>query len=95
MKEVRHFPQARARAMRLVLASRVEGQSLWAAIESVAAKIGCAAQTPNEWLNEWLKQHQRDEGIQAARQAIDSGAAHAKLQAFVMATQPGLAAGAA
>jgi anthranilate phosphoribosyltransferase len=35
------------------------------------------------------------QGIQAARQAIDSGAAHAKLQAFVMATQAGMAAGAA
>jgi transposase len=58
MKQVRYSPEVRERAVRLVLESRVEGQSLWATIESVAAKIGCAAQT----LNEWLKQHQRDAG---------------------------------
>jgi transposase len=58
MKQVRYSPEVRERSVRMVLESRVEGQSLWAAIESVAAKIGCAPQT----LHEWLKQHQRDAG---------------------------------
>lgn len=46
------------RAVRLVFESLVEGHSLWATTESLAAKIGCAPQT----LNEWVKQHQRDAG---------------------------------
>ena len=38
------------RAVRLVFKSRVEGRSLWSAIESVAAKVGCAPQTLNAWV---------------------------------------------
>ena len=58
MKQVRYSPEVRERAVRMVFETRGDGQSLWSAIESVAAKIGCAAQT----LNEWVKQHQRDAG---------------------------------
>ncbi len=58
MKQPRYSPEVRQRAVRLVLESRREGESLWSVIESVAGKIGCAAQT----LNEWVKQHQRDAG---------------------------------
>lgn len=58
MKQGRFSPEVRQRAVAMTLESRVEGQSLWSAIESVASKIGCAPQT----LNEWLKQHQRDAG---------------------------------
>jgi transposase len=58
MKQVRFSPEVRQRAVAMTLESRVEGQSLWSAIESVAAKIGCAPQT----LNEWVKQAQRDAG---------------------------------
>ena len=58
MKQGRFSPEVHERAVRLVFESRVEGQSMWSTIESVAAKIGCAPQT----LNEWVKQHQRDAG---------------------------------
>jgi transposase len=58
MKQVRYSPEVRERAVRMVFETRGDGQSLWSAVESVAAKIGCAAQT----LNEWVKQHQRDAG---------------------------------
>ena len=58
MKQVRYSPEVRERAVRMVLESREEAGSRWAAIESIAGKIGCAPQT----LNEWVKQHQRDVG---------------------------------
>jgi transposase len=56
MKSPRFPAEVHERAVRLVFESRVEGQSLWSTIVSVAAKVGCAPQT----LNEWVKQHQRD-----------------------------------
>jgi transposase len=43
----------------MVQEHRGEYPSLWAAIESIAAKIGCAPQT----LLEWVKQAEIDEGV--------------------------------
>jgi transposase len=42
----------------MVLEHRGQYPSLWAAIESIAPKIGCVPQT----LNEWVKRHQIDTG---------------------------------
>ena len=53
-------PEVRERAVRMVLEHRGQCPSLWAAIESIAPKIGCVPQT----LNEWVKRHQIDTGIQ-------------------------------
>jgi transposase len=51
-------PEVRERAVRMVLEHRGQYPSLWAAIESIAPKIGCVPQT----LNEWVKRHQVDTG---------------------------------
>ena len=52
-------PEVRERAVRMVREHRGEYPSLWAAIESIAPKIGCVPQT----LNEWVKRDQIDTGV--------------------------------
>ncbi|TBA12001.1 IS3 family transposase [Rhizobium ruizarguesonis] len=51
-------PEVRARAVRMVLDHEGEHSSRWAAVSSIAAKIGCTAQT----LNEWVKKAEVDNG---------------------------------
>lgn len=49
------------RAVRLVFESREQHESQWAAIESIAGKIGCTAET----LRRWVRQQERDTGQRA------------------------------
>ena len=53
--------EVRARAVRMVLDHEGEHASHWAAVSSIAAKIGCTAQT----LHEWVKKAERDSGVRA------------------------------
>lgn len=57
-KANRYSPEVRERAVRLVREQRAEHESEWATITSVAAKMGCTAET----LRGWLRQHERDTG---------------------------------
>ena len=52
-------PEVRERAVRMVLEHRGEYPSLWAAIDSIAPKIGCVPQT----LHTWVKRHEIDSGV--------------------------------
>ena len=54
----RYSPEVRERAVRLVREQRPNYESEWAAMESIAAKIGCTAET----LRKWVRQGERDEG---------------------------------
>ena len=54
----KYSPEVRERAVRMVFDHAGDYPSQWAAIESVAGKIGCAAQT----LSNWVKQAERDSG---------------------------------
>ena len=59
MKKTNKFsPEVRERAVRMVQEHRGEYPSLWAAIESIAPKIGCVPQT----LHDWVKREEVDSG---------------------------------
>jgi len=54
----RFAPEVRERAVRLVQEQRDQHDSQWAAIRSIATKMGCTAET----LRKWIRQAERDEG---------------------------------
>ncbi|HBY3957845.1 TPA: IS3 family transposase [Klebsiella quasipneumoniae] len=57
-KNTRFSPEVRQRAVRMVIESQNDYDSLWAAINSIAPKIGCTPET----LRIWLRQYERDAG---------------------------------
>ena len=54
----RYPAEVRERAVRLVFEQQGNHASQWAAIESIAAKMGCTAET----LRGWVRQSERDAG---------------------------------
>jgi transposase-like protein len=58
-KSNKFSPEVRERAVRLVQEHRGEYPSLWAAVESIAPKIGCVPAT----LLEWVKRQEVDTGV--------------------------------
>ena len=55
----RYSPEVRARAVRMVLDHQADHPSQWAAIVSIAMKIGCTAET----LRKWVRRSERDTGL--------------------------------
>ncbi len=70
MENHKTFPklsaEVRERAVRMVFDHRTEHTSPWAAIVSIATKIGCTAQTLSNWVRKVWRQLLR-EGIEVAR----------------------------
>ena len=54
----RYSPEVRERAVRMVREHGAEYASQWAAINSMAAKLGCTSET----LRRWVRQAERDAG---------------------------------
>jgi transposase len=57
-KTSRYSPEVRERAVRMVFEQREQHGSQWAAIATIAPKIGCSTQT----LCNWVRPHERDTG---------------------------------
>lgn len=62
-KSKRFSPEVKQRAVRMVFDHQAEYASQWAAIGSIAGKIGCAPQT----LCNWVRQAERDTGQRGGR----------------------------
>ena len=60
-RSTKFSPEVRERAVRLVQEHRGEYPSLWAAVESIAPKIGCVPQT----LLDWVQRQDIDNGVRA------------------------------
>jgi transposase len=57
-KSSKYAPEVIEQGVRMVQEGRVQHESQCAAIVSIAAKIGCTAET----LRRWVRQHERDSG---------------------------------
>jgi transposase len=63
----RYSPEVRERAVRLVFEHQGEHESQWAAIESIASKIGCTPET----LRKWVRQAETDQGVRGGASSSD------------------------
>ena len=64
---VRYAPEVRERAVRMVREHAGEHASQWEAIGSIAAKIGCTAET----LRKWVRQAERERGMRSGPTAAE------------------------
>jgi transposase len=62
-RKTRYSPEIRERAVRMVFEHQSEYDSQWAAISSIAAKIGCTAET----LRKCVRQAERDQGLRGGQ----------------------------
>ena len=71
-KSTKFSPEVRERAVRMVFDAKDQYESQWAAIVSIAAKIGCTAET----LCRWIRLQERNTGLRGG--LTDTEAARVK-----------------
>ena len=68
-RTTRYSPEVRERAVRMVFEHQGEYGSQWEAIGSIAAKIGCSAET----LRKWVRQTEVDTGRRGGLTSDEQG----------------------
>ena len=66
-KSPKFSPEVVERAVRMVFDAKDQYPSQWAAIESIAGKIGCTAET----LRRWVRQGERDGGVREGPTTVE------------------------
>ncbi len=66
-KSTRYSPEVRERAVRLVFEHQGEHASQWAALTSIASKIGCTPET----LRKWVRRAETDQGQRSGMTSDD------------------------
>lgn len=66
-KSPKFSPEVVERAVRMVFEAKDQYPSQWSAIESIAGKIGCTAET----LRRWVRQAERDQGLREGPSTAD------------------------
>ena len=66
-KSPKFSPEVIERAVRMVFDAKDQYPSQWAAIESIAGKIGCTAET----LRRWVRQGERDGGVREGPTTVE------------------------
>lgn len=66
-RSTRFSPEVRERAVRMVGEQAPAHPSQWAAIKSIASKIGCTPET----LRSWMRRHERDTGLRPGLTTTD------------------------
>ncbi len=65
--QISYSQEVRERAVRLVFEQQKEHESQWAAIKSIASKIGCTSET----LRTWVRRAETDQGIRGGMSTAD------------------------
>jgi transposase len=68
-KSIRYSPEVRERAVRLVFEHQGEHASQWAALSSIASKIGCTPET----LRKWVRRAECDQGLRGGMTSSERG----------------------
>jgi len=66
-RSTRYSPEIRERAVRMVFEHQAEYDSQWAAMNSIAGKIGCTAET----LRKWVRRAEHDQGLREGMTSSD------------------------
>ena len=66
-KQMKYSPEVRERAIRLLHEHQKDYETQWAAILSIASKIGCSPET----LRSWVRQSETDQGIRGGLSTSD------------------------